>query len=243
MLKGYIDEVFVSLQGEGILVGTPMVFLRFGGCSVGCLYCDTLRARDRTTQFIIDTGTPKAVANPVTASALFAEIKPAVERYKHLAVTGGEPLEQPAFLHLLLERLQDVNCQVLLESSGFYPDELSEVIEYVDVVSVDLKLPSFTGKPFNTGLHQQFLDNAREKASYCKVIVMKNTTRDEIREAAQFVAATAPNLPLILQPAFDETNPPTSQQVLYLMEMGVALSDYIDDVRVIPQLHKYVGIR
>jgi 7-carboxy-7-deazaguanine synthase len=243
MLKGYIDEVFVSLQGEGILVGTAMVFLRFGGCNVGCLYCDTPRARDRTSQFIIDTGTPKAVANPVTASALFAELKPPVEKYKYLAVTGGEPLEQPAFLHLLLERLQDIESKVLLESSGFHPDELAEVIEYVDIVSVDLKLPSFTGKPFNADVHWRFLDKAREKTGYCKIIVMKNTTQDEIKEAGQFVAVTAPDLPLVLQPAFDESNPPTSQQVLYLMEMAAYLSDHVSDVRVLPQLHKYLGVK
>lgn len=220
-----------------------MVFARFGGCNVGCLYCDTPRARDRTSQFIIDTGTPKAVANPVTDSALFVELKQPLEKYKYLAVTGGEPLEQPAFLHLLLERLQDVHCKVLLESSGFYPDELGEVIEYLDVVSVDLKTPSFTGKPFNADLHWRFLDKALEKAAYCKIIVMNNTTQDEIKEAAQFIAGTAPDIPLVLQPSFDETRPPSNQQILYLMETAAALSDYIEDVRVIPQLHRYMGIK
>lgn len=243
MLKGYIDEVFVSLQGEGVLVGTPMVFVRFGGCSVGCLHCDTPRARDRISQFIIDTGTPKAVANPIPASALFAELKPPLEKYKYLTVTGGEPLEQPAFLHLLLDRLQDVQCKVLLESSGFYPDELAEVIEYVDIISIDLKMPSFAGKPFNADLHRRFLNKALEKTAYCKIIVMKNTTQDEIKEAAQFIAATPPDMPLVLQPSFDEANPPTNKQILYLMEMAAALSDYIEDVRVIPQLHKFMGIK
>jgi 7-carboxy-7-deazaguanine synthase len=243
MLKGYIDEVFVSLQGEGILVGTPTVFVRFGGCSVGCLHCDTPRARDRTSQFIIDTGTPKAIANPVNESTLFAELKPPLNKYKHLAITGGEPLEQPAFLHLLLERIQDVECEVLLESSGYHPGELAEVIDYVDIVSVDLKLPSFTGKPFNADLNLRFLEKAKEKTAYCKIIVMKNTNQDEIKEAGQFIAGTAPELPLILQPAFEESGPPTSQQISYLMEMAAYLSNRIKDVRVLPQLHRYMGLK
>jgi organic radical activating enzyme len=35
------QDVFWTIQGEGALLGTPMVFIRFGGCSIGCLLCDT----------------------------------------------------------------------------------------------------------------------------------------------------------------------------------------------------------
>ncbi len=243
MLKGYIDEVFVSIQGEGMLVGVPMVFVRFGGCNVGCLNCDTPRARERIHHFIFDTGTPKAVANPVAASALFNDLKPAVSKYKYLAVTGGEPLEQPAFLHLLLERLQDVECQVLLESSSFYPDELAEVIEYVDVISADVKLPSFTGKPFIADLYRRFLEIACEKATYCKVVVMENATRDELEEAAQLITAAAADLPLVLQPAFADDKPPTGQRILDLIETAAALSGYVKDVRILPRLQSYLVIK
>lgn len=33
--------VFRTIQGEGHLCGLPMVFIRLGGCSVGCPGCDT----------------------------------------------------------------------------------------------------------------------------------------------------------------------------------------------------------
>lgn len=36
-----INEIFYSLQGEGFHTGTPAVFVRFSGCNLRCVFCDT----------------------------------------------------------------------------------------------------------------------------------------------------------------------------------------------------------
>lgn len=36
-----INEIFYSLQGEGIFTGTAAVFIRFSGCNLACPFCDT----------------------------------------------------------------------------------------------------------------------------------------------------------------------------------------------------------
>lgn len=74
LLKTYpINEIFLSVQGEGVHTGVPMVFVRFSGCNRACPFCDT------------DFG----ASMPMTASDIVA----AVLEYKvpTVLLTGGEP--------------------------------------------------------------------------------------------------------------------------------------------------------
>ncbi len=242
MFTGYVDEIFTSIQGEGPLIGTPMVFVRLGGCTVGCKFCDTPRAQQRLTSFIYHGKTDKAYANPISAADLAAALQPLLDTYPYLAVTGGEPLEQVAFLDLFLDRITDQDIKVLLESSGFYYGELEEVMPRVDIVSTDIKLPSFTGKPFLEDTHRKFIEVAQEKENFAKVVVTPETPKAEIFLAAKIVAEAAPNIPFILQPCF-EGKPITAANIKVLHDIAIQLQSSIKDVRVLPQLHRCFEIR
>ncbi len=117
-----ITEIFYSLQGESNTVGLPTVFIRLTGCPLRCVYCDTAYAF---------TGGKKTS---------IADILSEVQQYgcRHITVTGGEPLAQPACLELLTE-LADRGYNVSLETSGAI--DVSGVDPRV-VKVMDLKTPS-----------------------------------------------------------------------------------------------------
>ena len=69
-----INEIFYSLQGEGYHTGTPAVFVRFSGCNLHCVFCDTQHQEGRM----------------MSLSDIIAE----VNRYPNapmVVLTGGEP--------------------------------------------------------------------------------------------------------------------------------------------------------
>jgi 7-carboxy-7-deazaguanine synthase len=80
MLK--INNIFWSLQGEGLRAGMPAIFIRLSGCSLQCPYCDT---RDAWS-----AGRQMSVAKIAAAVAVLKKSAP----LSHLVITGGEPLQQ-----------------------------------------------------------------------------------------------------------------------------------------------------
>lgn len=116
-----ITEIFNSLQGETTTVGLPTVFVRLTGCPLRCHYCDT--------EYAFYGGEKFSLAAILAQVAAFSP--------RHVTVTGGEPLAQPACLELLTQ-LCDRGYRVSLETSGALP------IDDVDprvVVILDLKTP------------------------------------------------------------------------------------------------------
>jgi 7-carboxy-7-deazaguanine synthase len=116
-----ITEIFLSLQGESTTVGLPTVFVRLTGCPLRCQYCDT--------EYAFRGG--EYLEMPVLLSQV------ANYQVRHVTVTGGEPLAQPACLRFL-EQLCDAGYQVSLETSGAL--DVSQVDGRVTKV-LDLKTP------------------------------------------------------------------------------------------------------
>lgn len=244
MTTGKLIEIFSSLQGEGTLVGTPMTFVRFEQCSFGCHYCDTPESFKKHSTFRVETP-PRStqfqiLPNPVSVATLNEVLASFDDPY--LAVTGGEPLEQGEFLTSWLPTVK--HRKVLLETNGVHPEALQKIISFIDVVSMDVKPPTSTGtKKSYWQEHAAFLDVADEaqKEIYVKLIVTENLSDEDVKNCISLLLEKR-RTPLILQPVsktmtFQKT---VSPEHLYAIEQMCRAK--LEDVRVLPQMHKIWGV-
>lgn len=116
-----ITEIFHSLQGESRPAGYPTAFVRLTGCPLRCVYCDT--------SYAFQGGTRLSIPDVLERVQVF--------KVRHVCVTGGEPLAQPACLDLLAA-LCDAGYAVSLETSGAL--DIALVDSRVTVV-LDIKTP------------------------------------------------------------------------------------------------------
>jgi 7-carboxy-7-deazaguanine synthase len=96
--------VFLTFQGEGVMMGEPMAFVRLAGCSVGCPGCDT-------DYSVASRATPRDIAR------MAVEAAPGV---RWAWVTGGEPTDHDG-LTPLVEELRRAGFYVALATSGIRP--------------------------------------------------------------------------------------------------------------------------
>jgi organic radical activating enzyme len=242
MAAGYLSEIFLSFQGEGVEAGRRQLFVRLAGCHLRCRYCDTPDALERVPAYHVfgEDGTARQLPNPATVEAVLAEILPLLERetaVDGMSVTGGEPLLQADFIAELLADARLPRPR-LLETSGTMPESLRTVLPQVDVVSMDIKLPSNSGERGFWDQHARFLAVAGEKA-YVKILVDAGTDVAEVARAAELVGDGAA---IFLQP-ITGSNGRVDVDADHLRRFFAAARQHASDVRVLPQTHKMLAIQ
>ncbi len=234
-----IVEVFSGIQGEGTIVGFRQIFVRFAQCQLRCNFCDT--DFQDCVHASIETIPGKRVfeswENPIAAERLVEHIRHmnALLRHHSVSITGGEPLLHHTYLTNVLPLLQAQGIPVYLETNGLLHEELAEIIDWIDMVGMDIKLASTTGQATDWQAHEQFLQIACTKQVAVKVIVGDQTTEHEIEQAAQLISQAA-KAALIIQPVTPAHNvlPPSPDQLIRFMDIALGI---MTNVRVIPQTH------
>ena len=118
-----MNEVFLSIQGEGRRAGEASVFLRFSGCNLTCskdsegFDCDTEFTSGRT----------------LTKDQVVAEVKDVAGQCNWVVFTGGEPaLQLDAFL---VDALKHQGFRLAIETNGTVdlPEFAAGLLDFITV--------------------------------------------------------------------------------------------------------------
>jgi 7-cyano-7-deazaguanosine (preQ0) biosynthesis protein QueE len=161
-----VSEIFFSIQGEGLDIGRPAIFIRLAGCNLRCAWCDTKHA------LAADNGTEMSV-DEIIALVQNEE----ASGCDYVVLTGGEPLMQDCMA--LAKALTEKRYALAAETNGtFFKPEL---LEYVSLWAVSPKLSS-SGMRYNGNIIRKYaaLPNA-----FFKFVITNDVDFEEARDLAK----------------------------------------------------------
>lgn len=234
-----ISEVFTSLEGEGVLLGTKTLFVRLAGCPFRCGYCDTDYALP------MDSGTEYGM------DEAFDLVRGSIERgtFK-VNFTGGDPLVQHEAVAELARRVRgEAGVPTYLESSCYDAARFRTVLPHMDYVKAELKTEDsgFVDGPRYPALLNEALECLRASVelgtfTYVKIVVGASTTEAHLADLVGRAVEAAPGgvaslSGLVIQPVTGDGAPGLD----HLLRLYDAARPLYGDVRVVPQLHKMIG--
>ena len=127
-----VTEIFLSIQGEGTLIGTPMVFIRLWGCNMACTWCDTTYswAPEYHGKTPLQKFTPQELASHL------------MTRYPNVSwfnFTGGEPtIHWKRIIHVIKILKENKKLTCIQTNGKAFPPELI----ILDKICMDVKCPT-----------------------------------------------------------------------------------------------------
>jgi 7-carboxy-7-deazaguanine synthase len=237
--KVQLNEIFVSIEGEGILAGTKTLFVRFSGCHLKCHWCDT--------KYSLSSKSGKSYTMDEAKYLILQNLQPNL--YK-VNFTGGEPLLQTRSLITLADFVKnELKIKTYLESSCFDWKRFELVLPYFDICKVEFKTSD--SKVIESKYYENLLQNElrcldialnrTDKISFIKIVFTHSTTLNEVRDLLSrvFKCPNISNLSgITLQPSYQFDSPSTKQ----ILKIYDEVCSFYKDVRVIPQMHKLLGM-
>lgn len=120
-----IQPTYSSLDYPGkmsLVLFTP-------GCDLRCKYCHNpqLLKNERLTKWDIEE--------------IEEEVEKNLDFIDGIVLSGGEPLLHLDVIKNFIKQAKDSNLLVKLDTNGLHPDEISEIIDDLDYVAMDIKAP------------------------------------------------------------------------------------------------------
>jgi 7-carboxy-7-deazaguanine synthase len=210
-----ISEIFFSLNGEGLEIGKPTVFVRFSGCNLNCSWCDTKYADYNSFQMSI--------------SEILEEIEKCNNGINSVLITGGEPLIQD--IEYLVDALHKKEYDIGIETNG---SVYKDVLLNIDFISVDIKTPSSNNETNDLVIFNKIVNAIKARKGQMKAVIADRRDYDFLKK---FIEENSFNVPLIIQPCWG--------RITYkeLCEMYLSNPINHNNVRVLLQIHKLGEIK
>ena len=235
-MKVRLFEIFTSVEGEGILYGTKTLFVRLAGCPFTCFYCDTKESLP------LDSGTEYSIDE--ACQLIDSNLKK--QTYK-VNFTGGDPLIQHQAVAQLAKHIQGKKILTYLESACFDIDRFNHVLPFIDIVKIEFKTKDSDFVDFEH--YEKLIEHTMKclessvntkKTTFIKIVVSSKTKINEFEELTNqiFKTISKENIDgFIIQPTYGVAEPSLE---LLLDLYDIVYPHYID-VKVVPQLHKFIG--
>ena len=222
-----VIELFKSLQGEGLFIGRPSLFIRLAGCNLRCLTCDTGYAWTAAA-FLQAKGFPRIPWEKVDDALN--------EESMHVVLTGGEPLLWPV---VLLRLLQHKGVRTLtIETNGTLAAPEWALADKRVWWSVSPKGPWFNDEYPWKGAIPNLQDFDQTGRAYFKVVVR---TADHMRWWLQRYATFGLEGTVVFQPdncELDDLHAYMHRLVYLAAEFADIRPWWVNvPVRILPQLH------
>lgn len=241
-----LTEIFYSIQGEGLLIGQPTIFVRLTGCNLRCAWCDTRYSFEGGVEFdweqvlhIILEGSQRKGLWHLDEDALRSweaetELTLATQdadRGLQICLTGGEPLLQAKPLLQLADMLLNLGYPVSVETGGSL--DVTEFVQRSMVVSIDLKCPGSLMERQNRWENLSLL----RPSDQLKCVV---ASKDDLWWAATKLKEHQPSSHIIFTPAYG-----TDMGWLSDLFLGPLIEEWlpaelVPRVHLLPQLHKLI---
>lgn len=215
-----VVEIFKSIQGEGTLIGSPMVFIRLWGCNMACTWCDTRYSwapefKDKTTRTVYS---PEELTNHLLTS--YPEIS-------WFNFTGGEPSlwEREIIETSLL--LQNKSKKVSIQTNGKVWKK--KLFQSVDKVCMDIKCPASGEK--------SDLESINKLRAQDEIKLVLDSAED-IAYAKDVIVNYQSKASIIIQPVMN----PEQTLDTYYEKIRTLIDEFMpmqtDRIRILPQLHQ-----
>ena len=210
--KYKVNEIFLSIDGEGYRTGLPVVFIRLYGCNLNCSYCDTRYSCEQQEY-------KEMSLYDILAQVLSYGVP-------RVTLTGGEPLIHPGVKDLIVSLVAN-DIEVNIETNGAV--DLDEFIEFKYnskvVFTMDYKCKS-------SGMEDKMILSNLEFLQPKDVIKFVVSNYNEMEKMEYILESSKCKAQAYVSPVFGAIEP--KELVEYVLE------NKLNNVKVQVQLHKII---